>query len=115
FVRGGVKDEFDDHPHLTTVRFLEESPEVGPGTVVRRDFAIVGHIIPVTVKWSRVERDKPDGVDEPVFEAVTVSNKPGQISNAVAIAVVKSADRQLVYNGIFVPELSTVFQLSAHH
>ena len=102
---GGVVDhQVGDDAHAAAVGRVEEALEVRQRAVVGVDRAVVGDVVAVVAQGRGVERQEPEAVDAQVLEVVELLGEPGEVADAVAVAVVERADVQLVEDGVLVPE-----------
>src|SRR5215470_11205027 len=66
--------------------------------------AIIRNIVAVVAKRRREEGHQPNGVDAELLQVVEPLRQPTEVSVAVAAAVIKSADVNLINNCVFVPK-----------
>src|SRR5689334_17346148 len=100
-----VDDELGDDPDIPAMRFVNESFEVLQRAVRRVDVLVIGNVVPVVAKRRGIEREQPEAIDPEALEVVELLRQPGEVSDAVAVAVEKRAYVRLIDNRVFVPEL----------
>src|SRR5215472_17732813 len=66
--------------------------------------AIIRNIVAIVTKRRREEGHQPNGVDAELLQVVEPLRRPTEVSVAVAAAVIKSADVDLINNCVFVPK-----------
>ncbi len=81
----------------------DEGANVAQAAVGRVDVGVVGDVVAVVQQWRRVERQQPDRRYAQVLEVVELLRQPGEIADAVAVAVGERPDVQLVDDGVLVP------------
>jgi hypothetical protein len=106
-VGGVVEDEFGDHSQAPAVRFLEENLEITQRSTVGMNGRVVGDVVAVITKWRGIEWQKPDRTDAKLMKIVELRGQAREVSDAVAVAIVKRADVELVDDGVLVPPRPT--------
>jgi hypothetical protein len=99
-----VHDEVGDDPQTVGMGRLEENLKVGCGAVVGMHGAVIRYVIPIVAERGGVEGKEPETIHPELLEVVESTGQPGEVSDAVAVGVLKGADVQLVKDGVFVPE-----------
>ena len=99
-----VDDQLREHADVPPVRLIEEAPEVVERSVDRIDRRVVRDVVPVVSQRRRVEGQQPQARDAEVLEVRQLLRQPGEIADAVAVAVVEGADVYFVDDGVLVPE-----------
>src|SRR5262245_3147066 len=85
------------------MRLLQKSPEVFQIAILRIDTGVVGDVVAIVLERRGIKWQQPDGIDSQVFQKIKLFGQTQKITEAVAIAVVKGTDVDLVENGVFVP------------
>ena len=85
-----VHDEIEAHADPSGVGFAEQGPEVLVGPIEGIDRIIIGHIVSVIVHRGSENRANPKEVHPEFAEVVEPRNDPREVSDAVAVAVLKS-------------------------
>ena len=86
------------------VRLADELAELLARAVAGVDAVVVGDVVAVVAQGRRVERQEPEAGDPQVLEVVELLDQPGEVADAVVVAVEERLDVQLVDDGILVPE-----------
>src|SRR5207248_10478899 len=81
-----------------------ERTEIIEGAEVRINIVVIGDVITVVAHWRWIKRQKPEGGDAEFLEVIEFLDQPAEIADAVAVAVVKRLDVELVDDGVLVPE-----------
>src|SRR5215469_73239 len=68
------------------------------------DRAIIRNIVAVVTKRRREEGHQPNGVDAEVLQVIEPLRQPTEVPVAVAAAIIKSADVDLINYCVFVPK-----------
>src|SRR5215469_16718476 len=68
------------------------------------DRAIIRNIVAVVTKRRREKGHQPNGVDAEILQVIEPLRQSTEVSVAVAAAVIKSADVDLINNCVFVPK-----------
>ncbi len=107
---GGVVDhELGDHPQAAFLGLLDEAPEILHRPEIGIDVAIVGDVVAVVASGRGIEWQQPQSGDAEILQVAEFFGQPGEIADAVIVAVGKRLDVQLIDNGILVPELIAGF------
>ena len=104
-VGGVVDDELGDDPQAALLGFLDEAPEILHRPEIGIDVAIVGDVVAVVAAGRGVERQQPQRGDAEILQVAQLLGQPGEIADAVIVAVGKGLDVELIDDGILVPEL----------
>jgi hypothetical protein len=78
--------------------------EILQRAVVRIDAVVVGDVVAVVLQRRGIERQNPDRRCPKFLEVIELLDQPAEVADAIAIAVVKGLNVQLVDDRIFVPE-----------
>jgi hypothetical protein len=65
---------------------------------------VIRYVIPVVTQRGGVKRKEPEAIHPELLEVVESTSQPREVSNAVAVGVLKGPDVQLIKNGVLVPE-----------
>ena len=98
-----IGDEVDDDLHRALMQIAYQRVEFGERTEQRIHVSVVRHVVSTVCLWRGVERGQPDGIDAEHRKVIEPLANPGEIANAVAIAVGKTADVDLVDHGVTPP------------
>ena len=82
----------------------QERTEIIEGAEVRINIVVIGDVVTVVAHWRWIKRQKPEGSDAEFLEVIEFLDQPAKIADAVAVAVVKRLDVELVDDGVLVPE-----------
>ena len=99
-----VGDELRDHPQIASFGFLHEAAEVLHGAKGGVDGAVVRDVVAVVAAGARIERHQPQRGDAEVAQIVELLGQPGEIADAVAVAVGECLDVQLINDGVLEPQ-----------
>src|SRR5467141_728988 len=83
---------------------VEKRAEIVKRSIVRINIEIIGDVIAVVAQWRRIKRQQPNGGDAKFLEIIELLDQAAKIADAVAIAVVKCFDVQLVDDRVLVPK-----------
>ena len=104
-VGGVIDDEFGDDAQPALLGFLDEALEILHRPEIGIDVAIVGDVIAVVAAGRGIERQQPQRGDAEVLQIAELLGQPGEIADAVIVAVGKGLDVELIDDGILVPKL----------
>ena len=113
-VRGVVDDQLDDDAHAALMRFAHELPKIRETAIGLMDVAIVGDVIAVIAQRRGKERQQPNGGHAEFLNVVELSDKAGDVADAVVIGVVERFQMQLVNDRVLVPVGTFGDRRSAH-
>src|SRR5205085_10507272 len=82
----------------------QERTEIIEGAEVRINIVVIGDVVTVVAHWRWIKRQKPEGGDAEFLEVIEFLDQPAKIADAVAVAIVKRLDVELVDDGVLVPE-----------
>ena len=102
-VRGVVDNQVHKDPHahlMCAVQHLSEEIQVA---VIGMDVHVVRDVIAEVRIRRRIDRRKPDRIDPEAFDVVQLLQHPVQVSDAVTVSVVETADPDLVNHHLSVP------------
>src|SRR4026209_104213 len=92
---GVVKHQIHDHLDVTLVRFFQKMFEIFHSSILGIDRVIVGHIITVIGRgW--VDGHQPEAPDSQIVQIIQLFDDAVEIADAVAIAVTKGTDEDLI-------------------
>jgi len=95
-VRGVGEHEVGDDLQAEGVGAFDQAVEIGQGPEHRVDVAIVGDVIAEILHRRGEEGAEPDGVDAERGDVVEAGGDPGQVADAVAVAVGETARIDLI-------------------
>ncbi len=102
-VGGVVGHKIEDDPQAARVSFFQQPVEVSQGAENRIHVTVVGDVVAEVLHRGRVERTDPDRVHTQPLEVVKPGENSRQITDPVAIAVLKTAGIDLVDNSLLPP------------
>ena len=82
--------------------------EILHGPEIGIDRAVVGDVVAVVAAGRGIERQQPQRGDAELLEIAELLAQPGEIADAVIVAVGEGLDVKLVDDGVLVPELVAV-------
>ena len=85
------------------MRRPHEAAEVAQRAVGRIDAAVVGDVVAVVAQRGGVERQDPDRIDAELLHVVELLHQPGEVADAVVVAVEEGFDVQLIDDRVLVP------------
>ena len=103
-VRGVVQHHFDDDADSALVRGVQETLEIVQGAVAGMDRGVVGDVVAVVAQRRREKGHQPDGVDAQILQIIQLLREAAEVADAVAVAVVKRADVDLIDDRVLVPK-----------
>ena len=83
---------------------LTKCVDVAQGAVHRVDVRVVGDVVAVVAQRRGIERQQPERVDAEILQVGELFDQAAEVADAVGVAVVESADVQLVDDRVLVPE-----------
>ena len=104
-VGGVVDDELGDDAQAAPLGFRDEAAEILHRAEIGIDVAVVGDVVAVVAAGRGIERQQPERGDAEILQIVELLGQPGEIADAVIVAVDERLDVQLVDDGVLVPEL----------
>ena len=87
------------------LRLRHEAAEVAHRAEVGIDAAVVGDVVAVVAAGARIERQQPERGDAEVLQVVELLGQPGEIADAVVVAVGERLDVKLIDDRVLVPEV----------
>ena len=102
-IRRVVQHEVDDHAHAAVVSLFQQRVEVGQRPVVRVDVLVVRNVVAGIRERRRHDGHEPNGVHTKCLELVEPRGEPGDVTDAVAVAVLKRAHVHFVEHRVAVP------------
>src|SRR5208282_6302480 len=103
-VGGVIQYHFDDDSNAAAVGRIQKIAEILQGSIAGVDSVVIRNVVPVVAKRRRKERHQPDRIDAEFLQISDLLLKSLKVPDAVAVAVVKSADVDLVNDCILVPK-----------
>ncbi len=104
-VRSVVDDEFGDDAEAALLGLLDEALEVLHRAEIGIDVAIITDVVAVVAAGRGIERQQPQRGDAELLQIAEFFRQPGEVADAVIVAVGKRLDMQLVDDRVLVPEL----------
>jgi hypothetical protein len=104
-VGGVIDDQLREDADVMRVRGIDELLEMIQRAVDGIDGRIVGDVVAVVTQRRRVERQQPDAGDAQIVQVGDLLRQPGEVADAVVVAVVEGADVRLVDDRVLVPKL----------
>jgi hypothetical protein len=101
--RGVVDDQLGDHLEVAAVGLGQQALEVGQRAVVGVDRGVVGDVVAAVAHRRWIERQQPQRGDAEILQVVEPVDQPGQVADAVAVAVAEAAQVQLVDHRLLEP------------
>ena len=95
-VGGMVEHQVHEDADASLIRLPEQTVHVLQGPEDRIDIPIVRDIVAIVVLGGTEDRGEPDGVHAQCLEIVQLLDDPGQVADAVAIAVPEAAGIDLI-------------------
>ena len=90
-VRGVIRHEIQDQPHVSRVQLGDEPVERGKIPEQRVDAGVVGDVIAEIRHGRGVDRRDPNGVDPEPYQIIEAIDDALQVADTVTIAVLKRA------------------------
>jgi len=103
-IRGVIDHELGDNAQPAEVRLSEKRAEILERTIIWINAVVISDVVAVVSQRRRIKWQEPDRSDAKLFEVIELLDKAAEIADAVAIAIVKRFDVQLVDDRVFVPE-----------
>src|SRR5215510_2478749 len=86
------------------MRFLDEHLKIVQGAVVGVHIAVVRNIVAIITEGRGIKRQKPEGRHAEITQIGQLLNKSLEITDAIAIAVIKGPHVEFINDGVLVPE-----------
>ena len=102
-VRGVIQHELGDDAEPALVCLVEQAPELAQVPVDRVDATVIGDVVPLVLQGRGVEGQQPDRGDAEVLQVVEPLGEPGEVTDAVAVAVREGTHVCLVDDRVAVP------------
>src|SRR5882672_11000496 len=77
--------------------------EIFQRSVVRMNRSVIGNVVTIVPQRRREKRHQPYCIDAKFLHVIQLLSKTLKIADSVAIAVIKSADVDLINDRVFVP------------
>jgi hypothetical protein len=97
-------DQLDEHLDVAGVGRVDERLEVVERAVARVDAPVVGDVVAVVLERRGEERQDPQAGDAEALEVVELLRQPGEVADAVVVAVEERLDVRVVDDRVLVPE-----------
>jgi hypothetical protein len=72
--------------------FLQRMLEVAKIAVRGMHILVLGDVVPIILERRGIERKQPDRRHSEILQIIELLGQPGEITNAVAVAVIESPD-----------------------
>src|SRR5580700_3675570 len=93
----------DDRADAASVCLLDEECDVLHTSVIGEYRAVVGDVVAAISERALLKGQQPDAVHAEPLEILELLDQADEIADAVVVAVVERADRQLVEHGLLEP------------
>ena len=108
--------KFGDDAQIALMSGVQERAEIIERAEIRIYVKIIGNVVAVVAHRRWIEGQQPDCRDAEFLQIIQLLHEPAKIAHAVAIAVAKSLDVQLVDDGVLVPKwIHTCLRFPLHH
>ncbi len=102
-VGGVVGDHVEDDADVALFGLGDQAVEVGEGSVLGIDVAVVGDVVAEVDLGGGVHGGEPDGVDAEVLQVVEPLGDAVEVADAVTVGVLEAAGVDLVDDGVLPP------------
>src|ERR1700692_4088812 len=75
------------------------------------DGPVICNVVSIVAQWRGKERHEPYRADPQFLEVIQLLFKPLKITDSIPIAVLKSADMDLINDCVFVPERILIYRI----
>ena len=99
-----IEHQFSDDTQTTGVGGVEELAKVVERAVAGMDAVVVRDVVAIVAKRRWIHRKQPQAGDAEIREVVELARQPFEVADAVAVAVCKRLDVQLVDDGVLEPQ-----------
>jgi hypothetical protein len=106
-----IQNHFDDDADAALVGGGKKNFEIVERSVTGVDGGVVGDVIAVIAKRRGEKRKEPESGGAERLQVVETLCKPGEIPDAVGVAVAEGADVELIDDRVFVPEVVVLQRL----
>ncbi len=103
-IGGVIHHQLDHHLQVALVSRCQKSLEIVHRPVHRVDVHVVGNIVSIVFKRGWEEGKQPQTGDPQILKIIQFLDQARKVTDAIAVAVFKCADVQLVDDCILVPE-----------
>ena len=103
FIGRMVDYQVDNQPHSASVNFTQQAVKISHRAKFRHDLLIIADVVAVIIIRRFVHRADPNQIDAEVFQVIEFFGDSVQVTNAVAVAVLKTARINLVGHRLFPP------------
>jgi hypothetical protein len=102
-IGGVIHDQLGDDAQPEGVCVVEKAAEVVERAVVGMHAEVIGDVVSVVAQGRRVEREQPQGGDAEILQVRQPRAQAVEVAYAVAAAILKGADVELINDRVFVP------------
>ena len=103
-IGGVIQHHFDDDPDAPLMGRVQKLPEILQCSVAGMDGVVIGDVVAIVAQRRGEERHEPNCVDAQFLKVVELCFKPLEIADAISVAVMESADVDLIDERVLVPE-----------
>src|SRR5262249_37322232 len=103
-IRCVVDNQFGNDAQIALMRGVQKRSEILERAENRIDVEVIGNVVAVVSQWGWIERQQPDRGDAEFLQIIQLFHETAKVAHAVAIAVAKGFDVQLVDDGVLVPK-----------
>src|SRR5690349_9898628 len=100
-----VDDEIDNDAQAALLTAMSKLNEVAQRAVSGIDSIIIGDVVTIVPAGRRLKRHQPDRGDAEPLQIIQPAQQPFEVTDAVAVGVHVSRDREAVKDAVFVPEV----------
>lgn len=93
-----------DHPQAAPLCLLDEALEILHRPEIGIDRAVIGDVVAIVAAGRGIERQQPQRGDAEILQVWQFFGQPGEVADAVMVAVGKRLDVELVDDRVLVPE-----------
>ncbi len=99
-----IDHEFGDDPQIAFMRGVQKRAKIIERAEIRIDVEIIGNVVAVVSQRGWIERQQPESSDAEFLQIIQLLHETAKVAHAVAIAVEKCLNVQLVDDRILVPK-----------
>lgn len=107
-IGGVVDDQVADDAHAAVVRRAQHLDHVAQSAQARVDVVVVGDVVAVVRIGRGIERHQPQAGHTELGQIVDAVRQALQVTDPVAVAVLKRLHIQAVYDGVLPPQVTRV-------
>ena len=100
-----VHYQIDEDAHAALLATVGKFDEIGQGAVARIYTAIIDNVVAAIAQRRGLERHKPERGDTDALQIIEAAHQALEVSNAVAICIHISGNRQAVDDRVLIPEI----------